>query len=688
MAFDRRGFLKFAIGGAIGSLFTPIPWKLADDISIWTQNWPWIPKIPKGELSQRTSIVKLGGSQYGIKVNLVNNRPITVTGDKAHPLSFGGLDPVGACSVALLYSPSRINGPKKKDSDGKFVDISWAEAEEIIARKLIRARKKKNAILFVSGDDTSSANEIFSSFLTQLNSDLYFYEPSDRQKYFKAWYEILNGSGEIGFDFENTDYVLALGCDFLDSWGTYVRNQKIFGEKNFKLQYVAPYKDNSGVVASSFIYVSEKDLYKFALAVANYIIAWSSTLPGVPGIRDFIEFVNQNFQPERVAKEIGCKKTEIKAVARELYNSKNPIVIAGSNSIGGGPVKNILAALMLNILLNRINKKGGITSIPNPPNVLSNSIKQKDILKNDLINFLNQDKFHKVQIGFFYESNPAYYLPLKIRKIISNIPFKICFSQFMDETARMCDLILPAPYFLERIDDCFTPFGSGIANYSVADKVISPLVNSKQTPELILKLAKRLKLQIGVTSFKSLIKTKAEYLGLTLDQLIKGKYWTDSTLDQPYRLKIWSREIENIFTAHHTKSSPTLLELVPIKNSKTGTPRTGILPFSLAVIYEDELSKEGLLYVCINPKTAENFHLKNKDKIKIRSESKEITAVVNIDPGIKTGAIGIMCGFGRSFDDDFNKNKGDNVADLFVIKEEKKINSYIWSPTLVEVLKI
>jgi len=47
-----------------------------------------------------------------------------------------------------------------------------------------------------------------------------------------------------------------------------------------------------------------------------------------------------------------------------------------------------------------------------------------------------------------------------------------------------------------------------------------------------------------------------------------------------------------------------------------------------------------------------------------------------------------MCGFGRSFDDDFNKNKGDNVADLFVIKEEKKINSYIWSPTLVEVLKI
>ena len=39
-AFNRRNFIKLLVGGAVGVHLTPLPWKLMDDIAIWTQNWP------------------------------------------------------------------------------------------------------------------------------------------------------------------------------------------------------------------------------------------------------------------------------------------------------------------------------------------------------------------------------------------------------------------------------------------------------------------------------------------------------------------------------------------------------------------------------------------------------------------------------------------------------------------------
>ena len=49
MGIDRRSFISLVAGGAAGSLFTPVIWKTLDDISIWTQNWSWTPRLKYGE---------------------------------------------------------------------------------------------------------------------------------------------------------------------------------------------------------------------------------------------------------------------------------------------------------------------------------------------------------------------------------------------------------------------------------------------------------------------------------------------------------------------------------------------------------------------------------------------------------------------------------------------------------------
>ena len=48
MKIDRRSFLSFAIGGAAGTALSPLPWKLIDDLAIWSQNWDWTPVPEKG----------------------------------------------------------------------------------------------------------------------------------------------------------------------------------------------------------------------------------------------------------------------------------------------------------------------------------------------------------------------------------------------------------------------------------------------------------------------------------------------------------------------------------------------------------------------------------------------------------------------------------------------------------------
>ena len=60
MKIDRRSFLAFVLGGAAGTTLSPLPWKLTDDLAIWTQNWPWTPVPEDGEPGTIASVVQRG----------------------------------------------------------------------------------------------------------------------------------------------------------------------------------------------------------------------------------------------------------------------------------------------------------------------------------------------------------------------------------------------------------------------------------------------------------------------------------------------------------------------------------------------------------------------------------------------------------------------------------------------------
>ena len=80
MKIDRRSFLSFVIGGAAGTALSPLPWKLTDDLSIWSQNWPWTPVPAKGETTYVKSTCTLCPGGCGISVRLVDDRVVKIEG--------------------------------------------------------------------------------------------------------------------------------------------------------------------------------------------------------------------------------------------------------------------------------------------------------------------------------------------------------------------------------------------------------------------------------------------------------------------------------------------------------------------------------------------------------------------------------------------------------------------------------
>lgn len=146
---DRRRFLHEALFGAAagGALSlgctTPKVRKEADGTTTFDFT------ASSGALQpDRTvrSACQFCNSLCALEVDLKGERILAVRGVKQDPVQQGELCVKAQMMTEFVYSPNRIRRPmkrvggKKGSKDSRFEEISWAEAEEIIARKLLAIR--------------------------------------------------------------------------------------------------------------------------------------------------------------------------------------------------------------------------------------------------------------------------------------------------------------------------------------------------------------------------------------------------------------------------------------------------------------------------------------------------------------------------------------------------------------------
>lgn len=77
----------------------------------------------------------------GMEVTVENGKAVKVEGQKSHPLNKGYLCPKGHAAIEHLYHPDRLKYPLKK-VDGNWVRVTWDEALDEIAAKLMDLKEK------------------------------------------------------------------------------------------------------------------------------------------------------------------------------------------------------------------------------------------------------------------------------------------------------------------------------------------------------------------------------------------------------------------------------------------------------------------------------------------------------------------------------------------------------------------
>ena len=537
MKIDRRCFLSFVAAGAAGTALSPLPWKLIDDSSIWSQNWPWTPVPKKGEITHWDSTCSLCPGGCGITVRNAGTRSVKIEGAKGHPVNNGGICLLGLSGLQLLYGPTRIKSPMKRHGErgqGHWEPVSWEEGLDLLAEKLsaLKEKGKGNAAACISGLGKGTVAALLRRFMTAMGSANFFPMPAMDALFEICAKNMLGVDGTLGFDLENADFILSLGAGIIDGWGSPVRmiqaNSK-WKENGAKLVQIEPRLSNTAAKSDRWVPIVPGTEAALALGMAHVIIRESlynldyvekNTL----GFEDFTDangvkhrgfkpMIMEAFGPETASKITGIKADVIVELARDFAKAKKPLAICGrgqGRDVPGG-LDVFMATIALNALMGRINAEGGVLGVTAPayinwpeltPDEQSAAGLEKGRLDGPsdgslcpsvtkMLGLLAEGKGSPLEVLLVADANPLYSLPdtEAVKKALDQVGFIVSFSSFMDETAAYADLLLPDHVYLEKLADAPVFLGLPKPVVGLVKPVTAPVNNTAHLGDVVIALA-------------------------------------------------------------------------------------------------------------------------------------------------------------------------------------------------------
>ena len=689
---DRRGFLKFAAGGTVGLVASPFIWNTLYDAVYWTQSWGWIPRLKKGSDEYLPAVSKLCPSGTGFLVRTVAGVPVRTIGDKNNPVSKGALTALAAAEAELRVSPSRIKTPLRRTSDGAYVSITWVEAEKILKEK---AKAAGRSVCAVSGDPTSSINEVISATLRHLGSDDFYFMPDDESPAAAAW-AAMGGQGRIGYDVENSDCILAVGAPVLESWGVVASNRAVFnrthpagGEASLKLIYASPIQNNTAAGADLWLPMKPGTDITLLLGLANLLIK-AGKAGFAAGLQNFAQLC-AGYTPDKVAGITGVPAARLEAAAKALCEASRPLVIAGSMMGSGGQTGPVMAAIALNMLLGNIGQKGGLSELPYPAPVVKGAAAYREIIARQFVDYtlsVKEGKREAPGLLIFHAANPAYALPegSGIKETLQKAGYVVSVASFMSETCAVSDLVLPAALGMEAFDDVLTPYGSGRVTYALARPVARPFAQARPAGELFIALAQELGVSLGVKDMPGLLFRRAYALGLNFKSMLEdGRACVAESLPTSASPLFYNWEAMQRAASAATADGDYML--APVVVLGLGTPQTSVPPFAAKTVTDYQIS--GKYSVAqMNSATAAKLKVSDGDKIKITAAGAgSCLAVVSLFEGVMPDTLSLVAGLGHTAFDKFSRGKGASVASLACISREPGTGLPVWGVIGIKAAK-
>ncbi|NQS92065.1 MAG: molybdopterin-dependent oxidoreductase [Chloroflexi bacterium] len=528
------------------------------------------------------TVCLLCSSGCGMLARVADGNLVKLEGNPMHPVNLGVLCPKGQAAPELLYNPDRLTGPLKREGgrgEGKWKEISWEEAVQIVASRLSDLRTagypERSAIMY--GETRGQMRPLLERFMAAIGSPNSISHDSLNIEAAKLGTLFTQGVYDLPvYDLENSNYVLSFGASLLEAGRTpqrmisgisYLRRGRA---DRGKVVIVDPRQGITGAKADEWISIKPGTDAALILAIANVIIKTGQFDSDFVnnysfGFEDFVDdqgrqhkgfksYVLENYDPLRVEQITGVPATTISRIAGEFSGNLPAVaILPGKGGLLNGSFNGVSTAMAincLNALVGNVESPGGILTQryptcpewpPLPRDNVAEKGRESERIDGAGTQFpLGRHAYQAVADNllagkpldtlFLYDANPIYEVPSGTRFIeaFEQVGLIVSFATFMDETAQYSDLVLPEPTFLERWQDDYIE-GLGYPGMGLRQPVVEPLHDTLNTGDFLINVAQAIGGKVESAfpwpSFKDLLQDRLIDIGTDWDTLKDLGVW-------------------------------------------------------------------------------------------------------------------------------------------------------------------
>ena len=514
MKLDRRTFLKIAgIGGAYCSLNHAIPGTLA---TLYAGPL-------EGKAGEVKSICEMCSTRCPISARIVNNKNVSISGNKKAEPYGGSVCARGGSGHSLLYDPDRLVKPIKRvgeRGEGKWKEISWEEAYSEIATRLLEIKEKHGPEAVVFSSKAGSQDKDLFYMANAYGSPNTFTHISTCPGGPYVAGKAIFGRAPLKLDVGNSRYIVNFGHNLYEGIEMAETRAMMHAQVDKKAKLVVFEPRFSIVADKADEWFAIKPGTDVAVALAMCHVMIRDNLADLDFVAKYVEgydaFVDEvkNYTPEWAEAISDVKAADIVRITHELAShAPHALVDFGHRSTFSTEEFELRRALFaINILMGNIEREGGLFFGVNAktynelageniapelanPNVKLPAIKTERIDQVDkqfsmlwslggiyqsVLDAALESKPYQLKGWVITRSNPMQTMTdrTKVEKVLKAMDLVVVCDVYISETAAFADIVLPESTYLEREEAIFD-YSSKSPTYSIRQPVVKTIGDSK-----------------------------------------------------------------------------------------------------------------------------------------------------------------------------------------------------------------
>jgi molybdopterin-containing oxidoreductase family iron-sulfur binding subunit len=655
---NRRTFLKIAGMGSIS---------LAASCSPPEKNLFSLVQAPDdmvtGKATWYASTCRECPAGCGILAKNREGRVIKVEGNPLHPINKGKICMRGQAALQAIYNPDRIKTPLLKEKD-TWQPISFSKAQAILKYKTHdAARNGPDRIRMLTEVIGKSLLALFADALTQWNTQApLIYEPFAYESLKTANQKVWGQNGLVSYHMQQADVLVSFGADFLETWLSPVEYARKFKamhalkeDQKAPFYHVSPVQSLTGANADYWMACNpaSESIVAMGLVRQALDIRKGKKLPW--SFRKELLRATAPYTQDRVLESSGLSLGLYEKLIIELMGARRPLVLG--TGTGAGDLNGLQTNIAVNLLNLLLDPDLKLLDFSNRHRV---EIAAK---RSEVLQFFNRLQTDAVEVLILNNVNPAFSLAPNSgvnEALEQDDLFVVSFSNFMDETSQLADLVFPVTLPLETWDE----YGGWQSVYATLQPAMGKLTRASHPHigDVILDTAfgnEKPSENYKAYLFSRLVSEHkiADEKGWV--QLLQtGGGFDPAPKPGALRLKLTPDGITHIL-AQPAEASESGLTFTAIPSIRFFDGRGANKPWLCEI--PDPLSRVAWQSpVSMHPDTAKNQNIAQGDIIQIESQWGSLEAPVYVNEFVKPGLLAMSIGQGHQAYGRYAENKGVN----------------------------